>query len=370
MDIGSGAGRIKAMHFSEATIKKQAIIALMLLALLTAGCRQGEEYWSDGGDEAPPNFDETLPAGNLAFTHSIMALSDINNIIPLGNLNPPGHTLPTDHIYFVTKGIGKEVLAPASGRILEITKGSANNDDALKIAVTKTTTYYLGHIYLDANLAEGDEVAGGQKLGLSGGAAAVDLGVMNKDISNPLLNQHHPANTLFGDAPLKYYGDPSLRELLYALVRPTDDPEYVAPSQAAKDGVFVFDQAGKLIGDWFRDGTLAYEWEEQLSFSYACFYPDQLRIAIGRDNATQCMLFAVKSADPTPPRPEDVSAASGAVAYQLYNGNNASKGEPTGSRVGLMMVEMPTDDTLKIEIFSDAISSTRAFTDAAWYYER
>lgn len=358
------------MHSSKAGPKKFLAIASMLLALLAAGCRPGEEYWSDEGDEAPPNFDETLPAGSLAFTHSIMALADINNIIPLGNLNPPGHTLPTDHIYFVTKGIRKEVLAPASGRILEITKGSANNDDAVKIAVTKTMTYYLGHIYLDATLAEGDEVAGGQELGLSGGAAAVDLGVMNKDISNPLLNQHHPANTQYGDAPLKYYVDTALRDSLYALVRPVDDSEYVAPSQAAKDGVFVFDQPGRLIGDWFRDGTLAYEWEEQLSFSYACFYPDQLRIAIGRENATQCMLFAIKSDDPAPAKPEDVTVASGAVAYQLYNGNVVSKGEPTGARVGLMMVQMLTDDTLKIEIFNDATSPTKAFTDAAWYYER
>jgi hypothetical protein len=358
------------MHSPKAALKKVPVIASLFLALFLAGCRHGEEYWNIGGDEAPPNFDESLPAGSLVFAHPVMALDDIENIIPLGNLNPPGHTLPTDHIYFVTKGIGKEVVAPASGKILEITKGSANNDDAVKIAVSKTMTYYLGHIYLDEALAEGDEVSGGQKLGLSGGAAAVDLGVMNREIANPLINQHHPANTLYGDAPLKYYGDSALRESLYALVRPIDDPEYSAPSQAAKDGVFVFDQPGKLIGDWFRDGTLAYEWEEQLSFSYACFYPDQLRIAIGRENATQCMLFAVKSADPAPTRPEDVTVASGAAAYQLYNGNVVSKGAPTGPRVGLMMVQMLTDDTLRIEIFNDAISPTRAFTDAACNYER
>jgi len=26
-----------------------------------------------------------------------------DTVIPLGNLNPPGHTLPTDHIYFYIK---------------------------------------------------------------------------------------------------------------------------------------------------------------------------------------------------------------------------------------------------------------------------
>jgi phage tail sheath gpL-like len=61
---------------------------------------------------------------------------------------------------------------------------------------------------------------------------------------------------------------------------------------------------------------------------------------------------------------------SGAVAYQLYNGNNASEGAPTGPRVGLMMAQMLTDDTLRIEIFNDTTSTARAFTDAAWRYER
>ena len=358
------------MHKGGAVLKRIAVIASMLLMILATGCRQSEEYWSNEGDEAPPNFDETMPEGNLVFTHSILAFEDIGNIIPLGNLNPPGHTLPTDHIYFVTKGNEKEVKAPAAGRILEIIKGSANSDDAIKIATTKTTTYYLGHIHLDIALAEGDEIAGGQPLGLSGGAAAVDLGVMNKEISNPLLNQHHPASTMYGDAPLKYYGDSGLQASLYALVRPTNDMEYIAPSQEAKDGTFVFDQAGRLIGNWFRDGTLAYEWEEQLSFSYAVFYPDQLRIAIGRENATQCMLFAIKNADPTPLKPENVSVGSEAVAYELYNGNNVSNGEPTGARIGLMMVEMVADDRIKIEIFNDTASATRTFSDGAWYYER
>ncbi len=34
------------------------------------------------------------------FDHSPVALDDFMGLVPLSNLGPPGHTFPTDHIYF------------------------------------------------------------------------------------------------------------------------------------------------------------------------------------------------------------------------------------------------------------------------------
>jgi len=352
------------------TLMAIKVIASILIAILVAGCGRGEEYWSDGEVDTHVYFDETLAEGNLVFTDSVMAKENIRFIIPMGNLNPPGHSLPTDHIYLVTNGYRVDVFAPAPGRILEIEKGSVGSDDAVKIAVTKTTTFYLAHIYLDSNLAVGDEVQAGDRLGTSGGAPAIDLGVMNKAVSNGFLNRNYPASSLYGDAPLRYYESSLLRDELYALVKPPDDAEYPSYPFGARDGKFVFDKAGTLIGNWFRDGTLAYLWEEQLSFSYDCFYPDQMRIAIGRENATSCMLFAVSATSPIPEKPEDVTVNGEPVAYQLYNGNVTSKGSPAGSRLGLMMVEMLADDRIRIEISGDKTSVSLPFTEAAWYYGR
>jgi len=47
--------------------------------------------------------------GNEFFTHRPVNFEDIDSITPLGNLNPSGHTFPTDHIYLNIKK-GKENL--------------------------------------------------------------------------------------------------------------------------------------------------------------------------------------------------------------------------------------------------------------------
>jgi hypothetical protein len=62
----------------------------MCLGVLT-GC-------GDDGVGLPSGLDG---CGNAPFlTVSPLTLSDIDQIAPLGNLNPPGHVFPTDHMYF------------------------------------------------------------------------------------------------------------------------------------------------------------------------------------------------------------------------------------------------------------------------------
>lgn len=62
---------------------------------------------------------------NLAgiLTAPLMAPNKIVSLTPLGNLNPPGHTSPVDHIYFQTKETGKIPLyAPADSWITKATE--------------------------------------------------------------------------------------------------------------------------------------------------------------------------------------------------------------------------------------------------------
>lgn len=348
------------------------------MTILLVSCPRGEEYWDIGEGDPHTYFDETMPDGELVFTKAVMDPENIHFIIPLGNLNPPGHTLPTDHIYFNPKGvIVGDVYAPANGKIIEIQYDPVRKDNAVNIAATKTITYYFGHIVLDEHYSEGDFVAAGDRLGVVTGASALDLGVMNKNISNAFINPNYPYMSKYGDAPLKYYENETLRDQLYSLVKSPDNLEgYALYPLKTTDGKFVFDKAGTLLGNWFRDGTKAYLWEEQLSFSYDCFYPDKLRIAIGRENATKCMLFAVKSDSPVPLKPEGVTKDSGPVAYQIYNGYNTQYGEPVSTsgpepiRIGLIMVQMLSDTKLKIEIFTDKTSESLPFTGNAWFYTR
>ena len=60
----------------------------------------------------PPNCPTDL--SEPLFEVSPIQLSDLLAIVPLGSLNPPGHTLPTDHLYFYVRMTGAEPSTPAS----------------------------------------------------------------------------------------------------------------------------------------------------------------------------------------------------------------------------------------------------------------
>lgn len=64
------------------------------------------------------------------FTSYPIDMSRLKTIIPLGNLNPPGHTYPTDHMYFFTNNTqwpdGFEVFSPGNLKITQINKVTYN----------------------------------------------------------------------------------------------------------------------------------------------------------------------------------------------------------------------------------------------------
>lgn len=72
--------------------------------------------------DCPANLEGILTA-------PLMDPKNISNLIPLGNINPPGHTSPVDHIYFGTQETEKIPLyAPANAWITEITEIAYKNE--------------------------------------------------------------------------------------------------------------------------------------------------------------------------------------------------------------------------------------------------
>lgn len=328
-------------------------------------------YENSVEDQLPYYFDSTLPSGTIEFTYSVLSSDAFSRIIPLGNTNPPGHTYPTDHIYWVLSNSSNEsvVYAPAGGKVLYIGEPGMYNDRDIRIAVTSTMTYYLGHIFISENISVGDIVTAGEQIGISGNTSCVDFGLLNKNVNNEFISRYYPVVTLYGDKPLSYYTEP-LKSELYSKVKPAqpiDEPDYVYDG-GVTDGKFVYDIAGTLCGNWFKEDCLPnnwYDWTCALSFSYDNFYTNQIRIAIGITSTP----YAIDNND-SPIKPEDVNVSSGAVAYYLYNGNNTIKGLPTGNRIGLIMVQMLSENRIKLEIFNDTTSTSLAFTNSAIYYIR
>ena len=81
---------------------------------------------------AGPTTGQALPGKDMpacpaelsgVLTHPLMDPKYIAALTPLGNLNPPGHTSPVDHIYFATKYTGRIPLyAPADAQITTVTQ--------------------------------------------------------------------------------------------------------------------------------------------------------------------------------------------------------------------------------------------------------
>lgn len=364
-------GKIVGMAF--------VILALVLIFFAIGGIKREEPPVSGPDNWQEALFDQSLPEGTLEFTALPADLDDFQYIVPLGNMSPPGHTAPTDHIYFVHEwqSAGKPVYAPAGGKILRIQpfEWSDGVEHNVAIGVTRACTYYMVHLVLDENLKVGDFVQAGQRLGvISRYAAAFDLGVMNRDILQPFVNPKRYGYTqLYGDSPLKYFVEPYKSQLYAKVMREGED----------KDGRFCYDVNGRLIGTWVEENVppdpfKVPNWGDyQLSFAYDVYRPVLIRISLGDGfpalsgdplSLLSAGLYFVQN-DAIPP--ENVTLASGKVTYYLYGEAGAGEFPPSkGERRGLLIVQMLSEDRIKVEAFGDTTSSTREFTSRARIYVR
>lgn len=81
---------------------------------------EDEEHEDDEPSFIEKIFDKSVSCEGKQFTVPMVDLDEIREITPLGNLNPPEHTLPTEHTYVHLKSTGVELRAPADIRITSI----------------------------------------------------------------------------------------------------------------------------------------------------------------------------------------------------------------------------------------------------------
>jgi hypothetical protein len=156
-----------------------------------------------------------------------------------------------------------------------------------------------------------------------------------------------------------------------------------------RGGKIDYDIDGKLVGNWFVEGTNGYRgntqgdyWLMHLAFAYDALDPSLAVVSIGDFNGTPKQ-FAVKG---NTPDPAVVSVTSGLVKYELtgieylaedgriWNRNEftkISKAIESGPVEGVVLAQMIEERKLKFEVFPGKTASEVAgFTDAAKIYER
>jgi len=313
--------------------------------------------------------DQVTPSGPnepTSFTFSPVDVSKISFLLSLGWLQPIGHTIPTDHVYFwYTKDSNNTplpVYAPGGGRIDKILNVPVLGINEVKVWITMNDKfgYYLDHVVLNSSVKEGDILKAGQAFATTGLGNSIDLGAIDYTINVPFANpMRYGLQTIHCGKPFQYFTEP-LKTQLYSLV----DRE-----GTEKDGWVNVDVSGHLSGNWFLDGSTFYTdgpdgWDKELSFAFDIQHPSTVMVSIGG----QIGLVGKWSLQQGAIAPADVSPANGKMAYQLW----AVDPNPPHSadQRGLMLVQMTDNTHIKVEVFPGLKAADGAFDANARMYAR
>lgn len=344
---------------------KKVLVMIALLLLNSCGGKGGS---SSGSSSDPCAVLPFTGSANGSFnTSNVFTASPITNaaiaaITPLGNLNAPGHTYPTDHMYIVTTtsvADAHNVYAAAAGTVVSAYQ-PGGTDYKIIIEVDRSFYYYYDHLHLAGGIAVGSTVSAGQVVGTNSGlAAAVDFGVYNFNLTplTGILNSCLLESEAYVDSPIKYF-TVGLQTTLYGHI--------TVSGGATQDGRIDYDQSGKLVGNWVLDGHLALDSTDyQLAFVYNVSNHG-LRISVGGSLAGGGAVYAVQGGATDF---ASITQASGQVDYRLYVSSNGDT-SVSGVQYGVLSVQMLSSSQIKVEIFSGNLGSSGTFDGSALIYNR
>jgi hypothetical protein len=347
--------------------------------------------------------------GTVTMKNSPMNLNEVSSIMPLGLL-AGAHVTPIDHLYFYPKDMQHRDAAPvyamADGYIVDFSERTANVDTGTakqgeyRIVMQHTCSFYSYFDLLTSmngdllkKLQAGDrhvQVKAGQEIGRVG-AQSLDTAIYNLDLKlpgfiNPESYKAEPWK-IHTDNFFTYFKEPLLAKML-AL-----NPRKVEPYSGKID----YDIAGKLRGNWFKQGTNGYAgpkefsnganghdgkgyWSGHFSIAPDAIDPAKLDISFGNYQGKAMQFTAVNPL----PDPAEVDASSGPVKYELAEYKiqggfqNANQPQPTNTATGMtavkgtVLLQVQTGgNTLKIESFpGKTATQVSGFTSAAQLYER
>jgi hypothetical protein len=375
--------------------------------------REGETKEPDEVRDSFYNSWDSLPecTDKTMLSVSPLAEEDYDMILPLGNLNPPGHTLPTDHIYYVLTGhdIGRtaeaEVRAPGDIRRLRI-EYTEYFEDAAKYFTDYSITFApcrnqllkFGHISLlnpllaDAITRSKPEFC--SEYGLSPTtykhcSTAVELnvdagtvlgtagGIMQKSIALDLWAFDLNTPPLAYANPDRYMTQP--QNLQLHVVCPldlfTEDLRVLQANRLGgfggegKDGELACggvmqDVPGTAQGKWFtgQESGVPDSWDRHLALVHSNFDPTVAAISIGGTVMESGVWYFIAEAEGTVNR--DFSEVCPGGPIYCYDGAESSFGDPYPGR---LFIQLVTETEMFIEHSAGTCGSDMDFVDPVTY---
>ena len=366
---------------------------ILILPILLGACTKSPE--------------SRLPAGRAEpiFSVSPLDIESIFRIVLLGNLNPPGHVFPTDHIYFyISNPDGDnrpDIVTLYSPGDLTVTAIEASEhvtagffDYSITLRSCEDITIVLGHVSSLSTEIFGDtsafdkwtlmneystggetyrsrrkvcniQVKAGETLGTTGGNPhqyALDLGVYDKrhtndQVANP--NRWLKTRYLHAVCPLSLYEEGLIRDRLLDLVYQDE----VEGDSLAISGTLQ-DLPGTAQGCWFLSGV-------------SSTYPEDPHLALVRSNIhPACAVLSVGNSIPDLDSAayEFLPETSGLLNRDFRN--ITPDGQIYGFQVnhftGIIIMQMPDADTLWVEALRGTTADPASwdFTDGKIVFER
>jgi hypothetical protein len=352
--------------------------------------------------------------GTAMIDASPIDLADIAYIQPMG-LVIGGHVTPIDHGYFYIKGTFETppqraaVRSPLAGVVTSVTRtsrqGPNGNFDDYAVTIEATCTFRVrfsnlddfagglgnsvGQLQPNQSAIPEYTVKEGELIGYTGQPTANGIDVWVENDDSTLTGFINPAQYTSAESwkthvvdLFEYTAEPLKSELL-ALDMREASPRW---------GKIDYDIDGKLIGNWFRQGSGGYGgnksgaegyWDGHLSVVPDGNDPSQIVVSFGNYQG-QPQQFAVVG---NTPDPATVSQATGVVTYELgqivtYSGDTGQlwdtksyipniKAKASTPPVGTVLLQMVGDRQLKVEAFPGSTAAQVAgFDSSALIYER
>lgn len=337
--------------------------------------------------------------GTRIFTYPPVKIEEIGRIEPYG-IMVDAHVIPTSHGYispivFNSARDAYPVFAIADGFIVNVSHrgqfvGDNNKDkvtDEYQMYFEHSCTFYSYFDLLTSLAAEIEKEVGtltgfeqrqvripikaGQLVGRIGGQT-VDFAVWNFEkkpayFANP-KSYVGDEDRFFLEDMFFYFEEP-LRTQLLAKNRRKVEP---------RSGRVDYDKEGKLVGNWFREGSNGFTgpkgeqgkpggryWDGHLSLSYDYIDPSKIIFSIGNFNGKSAQFNIVGNG----PDPATIGVEQGLMKYELLS--TVSQNAPDGLFKGTVLLQLLQPSKLKLETFPNIhLDHISGFTSKAQIYER